>query len=117
MKETIIKFKEYARGQGSHEFGRYEKLLPRMIFKEMGFNKINGLILFNPEDYLTYRELSFIDTAKYICADSLQEGMINNMYYKEIYQLAKRKVRSFAQIIESQLKFDRDFRRKMEARL
>ena len=41
-------------------------------------------------------QLSFLATAEYVAAKALEDGMREHLFYKDIYQLAKQRIESFA---------------------
>ena len=41
-------------------------------------------------------QLSFLATAEYVAAKALEDGMRDQLFYKDIYKLAKQRIESFA---------------------
>lgn len=94
--DIIKRFVEYATKQGSKNSKHYYSNITSMenkalFFLEMKFKNIR--------DILTGQQLGVISTADQIIKKALIGGMENNLNYKEIYQLAKSNINSFADII------------------
>jgi len=107
----IQKFIEYARGQGGSEKGcnMYYANITKMM---------NGLLFIcegkfkNLRNMLTPMQLFTVGSAEQIINKSLKEDMKKGIFYKEIYQNIKAKVKIFAElhgqteVIEQSLKLE-----------
>ncbi len=97
VKTDVIKdFIEYCRGMGSQSPKKYY----------INLAKMENAALFllqekypNVRDVLNGHQLSVIQTADQIVAKALKEGMIDKLFYKDIYKLAKKRVLSMAELI------------------
>ena len=73
----------------------------------MNFTKMQNAILFiinksksdNVRDLLNTEQLFQIGTADQLIAQTIREGIKQEMYYKDIYKVAKRKVKMLADLI------------------
>lgn len=93
--DTIKLFIEYSKNQGSQNAEKYYANITNMEYKalfllEQKFKNIR--------DVLNIKQLSIIMNADDIVSKALKDGMENNMDYKEIYQLAKKRVESFSEL-------------------
>ncbi|MDC7221553.1 MAG: Rha family transcriptional regulator [Spirochaetales bacterium] len=89
-------FIEYAKSQGSKNADTYY----------MSFSKMENAALFfvmqkfpNLRDVMDNRQLSFIQGADTIVREAIREGMEKEMFYKDIYQLAKKRVLTYSELI------------------
>lgn len=94
--DTIEKFVEYAIGQGSKNAQRYYSNITKMENKalfmlEQKFENIREL--------LTGQQLMVISSADQIVEKALNDGMNQNMSYKDIYIMAKERVEIFASVL------------------
>lgn len=94
--DVLKQFIEYARQQGSTNADRYYA----------NISKMENAALFlieekfpNLREVLTAQQLNWIQTADTVVIKALQDGMSQGLPYKGIYQLAKRRVETFAGII------------------
>ena len=99
--DTIKDFVEYATKQGSRNASKYYINLTKMTYRalsmiEQGLKAPNGL-----RDLLNGMQLSYLNTAEYIAANALAEGMDSQKFYKDIYQFAKQKVVAFASTVKT----------------
>lgn len=95
--DAIKRFVEYATTQGSKSAGKYY----------MNISKMQNHALFfleqrypNVRDILNLNQLSTMEDADAIVSKALVDGMGKGLYYKEIYQLAKSRIETFAEIRE-----------------
>ncbi len=99
--DVIKKFVEYCEANGSKSANRYYCNLADMENK--------ALFIFehkykNAREIMNIKQLANAKTADYIIEKALDDGMAENMYYKDIFKLAKERVNAFAAIIgKSQL--------------
>ena len=93
--DVIKKFIEYARSQGSSHAEMYYQNLAKMENQSMFIleQKFKNL-----RDILSINQLSTVSTADAIAARAIEEGMEKGLHYKEIYQLAKKRVEIFSEI-------------------
>lgn len=93
--DTIKEFIEYAIAQGSKNALRYYSNISKM--------EITGLFLIqqkfpNMREVLNTKQLHILKCADMAVQESLIEGMVAGLPYKEIYQLAKTKIEAIAKI-------------------
>jgi phage regulator Rha-like protein len=107
--DSIKTFVDYAKKQGSTKAEMYYANITIMENRAMFFLEQKFA---NLRDVLNIHQLSTIKSADMIVMKALSDGMEKGMNYKDIYQLAKLRVESFAEIIgktlipESQLKIE-----------
>ena len=94
--DVIKEFVEYATKQGSTQAHRYYGNLSKMenaalFFLEQKFPNIR--------DVLSGYQLSIIASADIVVSRALSHGMRYNMYYKDIYKLAKQRVEGFSELV------------------
>lgn len=94
--DVIKKFIEYAIGQGSKSAKRYY----------VNFAKMENKALFvfeqkypNLREVLTIRQLMQVSIADDIIEKAIKEGMEKEMYYKDIFQEAKKRIIKYVDII------------------
>jgi len=96
--DTIKTFVSYAESQGSTQANFYYSNLTKMEYKALLLvDKLS-----DDKDFrstLSLMDLSFLITAENICKLSLEEGMLQELHYKDIYKLAKERVNQYAQLI------------------
>ena len=102
QKSDVIKeFVDYAKAQGSTSAERYYSNLATMENKALFFIERKYK---NMREIMTIKQLMQVATADQVVEKALNDGMTDNLHYKEIYKLAKSRVISFAEIIgKSQL--------------
>jgi len=92
--DIIQKFTEYAVKQGSKNAERYYGNISKMensaLFMVM--QKFPNL-----RDVMNNRQLNIVQAADTIVQEAIREGMEKELFYKEIYQLAKTRVNNFAE--------------------
>lgn len=93
--DTIKEFIEYSKKQGSQNADKYYANITNMEYKalfllEQKFKNIR--------DILNIKQLSIIMNADDIVSKALKDGMEKEMNYKDIYQLAKKRVESFSEL-------------------
>lgn len=93
--DTIKRFVEYAVTQGSKNAERYYSNISTMQNKSLFFyeQKFKNL-----RDILNLQQLSVVICADGIVSKAIEDGMDQKLHYKEIYQLAKKRIESFAEI-------------------
>ena len=93
---VIKKFVEYAISQGSQSATRYYSLITQMENKALFIVKDKFP---NLKDVLTPRQLMNSAVCNEIVINALEEGMEKEMFYKDIFQLAKQRVETFASVM------------------
>ena len=95
--DAIKEFVEYATNQGSQNAKMYYSNLTKMEYKSLFLleQKFPNL-----KDFLNHKQLSSLETADHIVEETLKEGMDLQMNYKDIYQLAKKRVEELANLIK-----------------
>lgn len=94
--ETIKEFVDYATEQGSQHASTYYSNITKMENKalfllEQKFDNIREL--------LTGQQLMVLGAADQVVEKALKEGMIAKLNYKDIYQMAKERVETFASVL------------------
>jgi len=93
--DTIKEFVEYAKAQGSGNAEMYYQNIAKMenqalFILEQKFKSLRNILDLN--------QLATVSSADAIAARAIEEGMKANLHYKEIYQLAKKRVETFAEL-------------------
>ena len=96
LTDVIQEFIEYATAQGSQSASMYYMNISKMENKALFL--IDSACKTNFRDRLTAAQVGFLITAETIAQRALREGMAQKLFYKDIYQLAKQRVESFAAI-------------------
>lgn len=93
--DTIQEFVAYAMDQGSKSAHRYYCNITKMENKALFLleQKFKNL-----RDILDLNQLATITTADAVVSKAIREGMNDGLFYKDIYQLAKRRVETLADI-------------------
>lgn len=94
--DSIKTFVAYAKRQGSIKAEMYYANISKMENSALFFLEQKYA---NLRDALNIHQLSTIKSADQIVMKALNDGMERGMHYREIYQLAKLRVESFAEII------------------
>lgn len=94
--DVIKKFVEYATNQGSESAIRYYSLITNMENKALFIIKDKFK---NLKDVLTPRQLMNSMVCNEIVINALEDGMQQGMFYKDIFQLAKQRVETFASVM------------------
>ena len=94
--DVIKQFVDYATAQGSESASKYYMSLAKMENQALFFIEAKYK---NLREIMTIKQLMQVATADDVIEKALKEGMDAKMHYKEIYQLAKERVISFANII------------------
>ena len=95
-RDTIAVFVEYAIAQGSKNAPRYYSNLAQMENRSLFFleQKYKNL-----RDILDTGQLMLIGTADQIVDKALNDGMEQELHYKEIFELAKERIQDLAKIM------------------
>lgn len=97
QKSSVVEqFVRYAEKSGSKSASRYYSNLARM--ENSALFLIEGKYK-NLREIMTIKQLMQVATADQVVERALQDGMDMEMYYKDIYLLAKERVIAFAEII------------------
>lgn len=94
--DTIKRFIEYAMFQGSKNADRYYTNISQMENKALFLvqQKFPNL-----REVMNNRQLSFIKSADIIVLEAIEEGMREEMLYKDIFKLCKKRVMAFSELI------------------
>jgi len=98
--DTMQRFVEYAKSQGSEHSEKYY----------VHFTKMENKALFvveqkfpNLRDVLNGQQLNILQTADIAVAKAIQDGMDKKLHYTDIYQLAKERILAFTEIVGKSL--------------
>jgi phage regulator Rha-like protein len=95
----IKDYTEYCSKLGSKNALKYYVLISKMENKALFHVELLTMEYPNLRDILDKRQLSNLKTADRIIAKALRDGMEKKMYYKDIFQMAKNRIESFAELI------------------
>lgn len=93
--DTMQRFVEYAKSQGSQNAERYYSNISRML---------NGLLFIvqgkykNLREVMTIHQLMTVSSAEQIIDRGLLDGMSHKKYYKDIYKSVRERVELFAEL-------------------
>jgi phage regulator Rha-like protein len=93
--DTIKRFVEYAKEQGSSNADRYYCNITKMENKALFVIETKYK---NIRDVLNLKQLSELKQADEIIEKALDDGMNENMNYKDIFKLAKKRVTMFSEL-------------------
>ncbi len=93
--DVIQRFVAYAKEQGSKSAEKYYMNLTRM--------ELTGLFILeqkypNARDIMSMRQLNLIEMADEVIANALDDGMKQELFYKECYVLAKERISQLARL-------------------
>lgn len=94
LTEEIQSFVEYAEAQGSQNSRMYYLQITKMTNQALFL--IGAKAPKHFRDMLDGMQLSFLGTAEYVARNAIKEGMETELFYKDIYGLARDKVTAFA---------------------
>lgn len=97
--DAIQEFIEYAKAQGSESADKYYMVISKMENAALFHLELLTQKFPNIRDVVEGFQLDSLKMADRIVGRTLKEGMKNKIPYKEIYQIAKTKVESFAEAI------------------
>ena len=97
--DQIAEFVEYATKQGSKSASMYYSNITKMEYKALEMISKNEKVPKGFRDTLDAMDLSFLTTAEYVARKALQDGMHNDLHYKEIYIHAKNAVFKYADTV------------------
>lgn len=93
--DTIQRFVEYAISQGSQNAARYYANISTMQNKSLFLIEQKFK---NIREILNLQQLSIVVCADEIVTKALDDGMEQGLNYKDIYQLAKKRIELFAEV-------------------
>lgn len=99
LSDTIAEFIRYATSQGSTKANFYFSNITKETYKALKLLEAREKTPSSFRDTLSGFDLSALTMAEYVAQGALMEGMIKQMFYKDIYQFAKEKVLVFASSI------------------
>lgn len=99
LSDALSEFVEYAKKQGSTKANFYYANVTRETYKALYFIAGREKVPSDFRDTLDNFDLASLQMAEYVAQGALHEGMIRQMYYKDIYKLVKEKVLIFASSI------------------
>jgi phage regulator Rha-like protein len=94
--DTVKKFVDYATTQGSQSASKYYMNLTKMEYKALDMLELQKTAIGNFRDTLDTMDVAFLQVAELTAAQALEDGMAAGVHYKEIFQLAKQKVQTYA---------------------
>lgn len=98
--DTISRFVDYATNQGSKSAKMYYANITKMEYAALELVDKGNKVPSGFRDTLDMMDLCFLATAEQIAKQSLHVGMDKRMHYKEIYQLAKERVNTYAETVK-----------------
>ena len=96
---AVQDFVEYATAQGSQSAKMYYANITKMEYAALGMLDKQKTALGNFRDTLDIMDISALNMAEIVAKQALEEGMQEDMHYKEIYLHAKQKVTAYANAI------------------
>jgi len=87
--DVIKNFVNYAKMNGSRNANMYFVNFTKLVYST--FNIKSG-----ERDFCTPEELSIISTSEMIINKELKASMAKNMFYKDIYQRVKKRIKEFS---------------------
>ena len=99
LTDTIKEFIVYAEKQGSRNANRYYSNITVTTYKALELIEKAGDIGDNFRDTLNAIHLQFLGTAENIALEIFEDEMKKDTPYKEIFQIAKKKIVEFATVI------------------
>lgn len=94
--DVIKQFVDYATGQGSQSANMYYTSIAKMENSALFFVEQKYP---NMREVMNIRQLQQVAIADQIVEKALQDGMNDNLHYKDIYKLAKERIIQFSEII------------------
>lgn len=98
--DVVKEFVDYATNQGSRSAGMYYMNITKMEYAALELTEKGQKLPKDFRDTLDCMDLCFLSTAEQVAKNSLQQGMEMNLHYKEIYQLAKERVFTYAETVK-----------------
>lgn len=97
--DTIADFVKYAEQQGSSSASMYYANITKMEYKALELIAKNEKVSKGFRDTLDVIDLSFLSAAEQVAKAAINQGMEQELHYKDIYQMAKAKVCSYAETV------------------
>lgn len=94
--DKIKEFIEYAKGQGSESAGQYYTTISRMENESLINIEVLEMRFKNVREIVDGLSLDMLKMADIIVGNSLTEGMLSNMFYRDIYKLARDRVEAYS---------------------
>lgn len=98
--DTIKDFVEYAERQGSKSARMYYPNITKMEYAALEIIDKGSKIPDNFRDTLDRMDLCFLMAAEQVAQLAIRNGMRDGLHYKEIYQLSKQQVQTYADAIK-----------------
>jgi Rha family phage regulatory protein len=98
--DTIQRFVAYAEAQGSKSAGMYYANITKMEYKALGLLSSSDKTPSNFRDTLDLMDLGFLIVAEQVAKQAIEDGMARGSLYKDVYQFAKERVLSYAEVIK-----------------
>jgi Rha family phage regulatory protein len=96
---AVADFVEYATAQGSQSAKMYYANITKMEYAALDLLDRQKTTIGNFRDTLDLMEVSTLMMAEVVAKGALEQGMKEKLHYKEIYILAKKKVKDYADSI------------------
>jgi Rha family phage regulatory protein len=97
LTDAVQEFVGYAAAQGSKSAEKYYMSITTMENRALFL--VGQALGKKFRDSLTTRQCSYLTAAEAIAQKAIREGMSQEMHYKDIYQLAKRRVGSYSALL------------------
>lgn len=97
--DTIADFVKYAEVQGSRSASMYYANITKMEYKALELIAKNEKVSKGFRDTLDVIDLSFLSAAEQVAKAAINQGMEQELHYKDIYQMAKARVCSYAETV------------------
>lgn len=97
--DTIQEFVQYATEQGSKSAEKYYMIITKMENHTLFALDFLNQKFTNLRDMVNRKGLDLLKTADKIVAKALRDGMKDQMFYKDIYQMAKSRIESFVDLV------------------
>jgi phage anti-repressor protein len=105
LTDTVQKFIEYAKKQGSTNADRYYSNITVTTYKALKLISSVKEIDEKFRDTLNQIHLQFLGTAENLVLEIMENEMLKGTFYKEIFQIAKEKVLEFAKVVIPVIEF------------
>lgn len=98
--DVVKEFVQYATDQGSKSANMYYMNITKMEYAALEITEKGQKLPKNFRETLDCMDLCFLATAEQVAKNAITQGMVQNLYYKEIYKLAKEKVMSYSETVK-----------------
>ncbi|MCK5609270.1 Rha family transcriptional regulator, partial [Candidatus Pacearchaeota archaeon] len=95
----IKEFVEYAKNQGSQSAERYYGNITKMEYAALRLIEYKEKVPSNFRDTLDRMQLFMIVMAEHVANETIKQGMVDKLHYKEIFLLAKQAVLKYASTV------------------